>query len=82
MPDISPEYLHELKVSYYKTHVVVTQEEADLIELQTRGQSDCALWTSERSKRITASRVGGIVKMREKTKRSKIEGGRDTIHEV
>ena len=69
--DISPESLEELKSSFYRTRVAITQEEARQIEEETRDQMENEKWSYERRKRITASVVGGIAKMREKTKRSK-----------
>ena len=68
--DLSQESLDQLKSSFYETKVVITSEEAKKIEQQTRDQADSDEWKSERRKRITASKVGGICKMREKTKRS------------
>ena len=68
--DISQQSLEQLKASFYQTKVVVTREEAKQIEQQTREQAESEEWKNERRKRITASRVGGICKMREKTKRS------------
>jgi len=69
--DISPEYLTELKSSFYDTNVKVSKERANEIEMKTRGQSDNDQWMKERSVRITASVVGGIAKMRKTTKHSK-----------
>ena len=51
--------------------MVVSQQEARTIEQQTREQAENDEWKYERRKRITASRVGGIAKMKETTKRSK-----------
>ena len=68
--DVSPEYLDELKNAFYNTHVAVTTEQADNTEQETREQSRSDVWIGERMKRITASRVGGILKMRKTTKRS------------
>ena len=67
--DISPESLEQFKNSFYETKVVVTREEARKIERETRIQQseECSM---ERRKRITASKVGGIAKMKETTKRS------------
>ena len=50
---------------------LVTSEQADHIEKCTIDQADNQLWIVERRKRITASKVGGIAKMRATTKRSK-----------
>lgn len=68
--DISQESLEELKSTFFQTKVTVTKQEARQIEQQTRGQADSEEWKIERRNRITASKVGGICKMREKTKRS------------
>ena len=68
--DVPLEYLNELKTTFYTTQVEVTKEQAEVTEEQTRGQSDCELWARERRKRVTASKVGGIAKMRRTTKRS------------
>ena len=71
--DISPEYLEKMKKTYYKAHILV---DIDMRENMTRNQSTAAdsnaqeLWYGERRKRITASTVGGIAKMRESTKRA------------
>lgn len=69
--DISSEYLDELKKSFYTTHVTVTMERAINIQQETREQCGSDLWIRERTKRITASRVGGILKMKKTTKRSR-----------
>ncbi len=71
MADISSDYLKEFLKNHYSLQVVVTAEKWDIIELETRQQSRCKVWREERMKRITASHVGGIVKMRAATKRSK-----------
>ncbi len=71
--DISPEYLTELKSSFYDTNVKVSKERANENVMTTRGQSDNDQWMKERSVRITASVVGGIAKMRKTTKHSKKE---------
>ena len=68
--DISPEYLDQLKTSYYAAKVVVSTQEKALIEEQTREQSNSSFWAEERTKRITASRVGSIAKMKKTTKKS------------
>ena len=65
------EYLDELKNTFYTTHVAVTTEQANNTERETQEQSGIDLWIRERTKRITASRVGGILKMKKTTKRSR-----------
>ena len=74
--DIPPDYLEEMKTSYYNTKVCVSAEEAVKIEQSTRQQAESDQWKSERRKRVTASHVGGIIKMRKTTKRSK------KVHEI
>ena len=69
--DISPEHLEELKKGYYETKVIVTPEKAAEIEHSTREQADSPEWMGERRKRLTASVVGGIAKMRATTQKSK-----------
>ena len=56
---------------FYNTKVVVTEEKAKEIEEKTRNQVDSEQWALERRRRITASRVGSIVKTRTTTKKSK-----------
>lgn len=68
--DISPEHLDDLKKSFYATQVVVSAEDRENIEQCTRQQSGSSFWLEERAKRITASHVGSIAKMRKTTKRS------------
>ena len=67
--NISPDILNELKKTYYQTSVVVTTEEATAIESATRDQAGSDRWKTERRKRLTASKVGGISKMRKTTPR-------------
>ena len=69
--DIPPEHLEQLKTSFYSTKVFVTKDEAMEIEKQTRDQADSMQWLVERRKRLTASKVGGISKMKNSTKNSK-----------
>ena len=63
--------------NYYETHVVVDRKLREKIEESTRQQSTAddsnarELWYAERKKRITASVVGGIAKMKSSTKRAK-----------
>ena len=67
--DLSPDILNDMKKSYYQTNVVVTTEEAMEIERATRDQAGSDRWKTERRNRLTASKVGGIIKMRKTTKR-------------
>lgn len=60
-----------MKTSSFNTRVTVTKEKSDDIERDTWQQRESELWMIERTKRITASRVGGIVKMKKTTKRSR-----------
>ncbi len=53
--------------------VFVTQEEREKIEEQTRDQDSSDQWQQERRKRLTASVVGGIAKMKEKQKSKKVQ---------
>ena len=62
--DVFPECLNSLKESFYTTDVKITQEEADSIEHNTQQQSDSNDWMKERMKRITASQVGKLAKMK------------------
>ena len=49
----------------------MTPDEARDLEIQTKSQADSELWREERRKRITASSIGGICKMKKTTKKSK-----------
>ena len=69
--DVTPEYLEELKHGFYQTKVAVPLAEAHRIERSTRDQADSEEWMIERRKRITASRVGSVAKMRKTTKKAK-----------
>ena len=69
--DLSHAHLEQMKAGYYETKVVVTPETVNFIERQTLDQADNDLWIIERRKRITASNVGSISKMRHTTKKSK-----------
>ena len=86
-----------MKNDYYETHIAVDRQKMDEIELFTRNQSSAMntnaqqLWFNERRKRITASRIGGITKMRNKTKTankvkemlySKFRGNAHTLYGV
>lgn len=57
-----------MKASYYQTKMVITQEEAKKLERCTQKQAGSVQWICERRKRLTASRVGGVAKMRKTTK--------------
>ncbi len=67
--DLPEEHLLDLMQSYYYTNVLVTKQAS--VELKTRNQAGDQQWIIERSKRITASRIGSIVKMTATTKKSK-----------
>ena len=69
--DLSPEHLDDLKQRFYQTKVVVNQEQTCQIEVLTRSQRDTEMWMEERRKRITASNVGSVAKMKASTKRAK-----------
>jgi len=69
--DIPLEHLQELKMGFYSTKVIVTTQEACKIERSTTNQADNETWLLERRKRITASKVGMITKMRSTIKGSK-----------
>ena len=66
--DVTLEHLEQLKTSFYRTQVVVTKDEAMEIEAHTRDQADNMQWLVERRKRLTASKVGGISKIKKKHK--------------
>lgn len=51
--------------------MAVTKEQIEAIEQETKDQSESDTWMKERAKRCTASRVGGLAKMKKTTKRSK-----------
>ena len=76
--DVSPKFLDENKTRFYEKEVVITQVEGNELEKRTRKQAESEEWKSERRKRLTASTVGGIAKMRKTTKRSKTV--RDLLH--
>ncbi len=69
--DVPLEHLKNLQTTFYDTKVVVTQEEAMEIEENTRNQAESMEWLVERRKRLTASKVGSIAKMRKTTKKGK-----------
>ena len=69
--DIPPDHLEQLKTSFYSTKVMVCAQESNSIERCTVDQADNELWLCERRKRITASNVGMIAKMKATTKCSK-----------
>ena len=68
--DIPTGELEQLKTSFYETKVVITEERRREIERSTRGQAESEQWMVERRKKLTASKVGSIAKMRNTTKRS------------
>ena len=66
--DIPPDHLEQLKTSFYSTKVMVCAQESNRIERGSVDQADNELWLCERRKRITASNVGMIAKMKATTK--------------
>ncbi len=68
--DIPRDQLVQIKPSFYESQVVITEERRKKIETGTRNQAESEQWMVERRKRLTASKVGSIVKMRKTTKRS------------
>ena len=50
--------------------MVITEDEVKEIETNTRNQADSELWITERRKRLTASRLGNIAKIRKTMKPS------------
>ena len=68
--NIPSDELEWLKTTFYEMKVVITEDKAKEIVTNTRNQADSELWTTERRKRMTASRVGNIAKMRNTTKTS------------
>lgn len=67
--EVSQELLQDLKKNYYDKQVKVTKDDISRIEQSTEDQAACDLWKAERMKRITASVVGGIAKMKKQTNR-------------
>ena len=65
--DIPSDELKQLKTSFYEMKVVITAERTEIVK-STRGQVESEQWMVERRKRLTASNVGSIVKMRKTTK--------------
>lgn len=64
--DIPLDQLKQLCEDFYRMKVITTEEQAKVIEYDTRQQSDCAQWLVERRQ---ASNVGSIAKMRATTKK-------------
>ena len=69
--DVSPDYLKKLMDGFYATKVVITPQEGNEIERETRDQHASDSWERERRVRITASKAGKLAKMRTTTSRSK-----------
>ena len=69
--DVSSDHLEALKRGFYETKVIVTSDEAKNIEQQTRDQAESVEWSVERRKRLTASVVGSIAKMKSTTRKAK-----------
>ena len=68
--DLPLDEIRGFMTRFYHNSVKVTTADIERVELETRAQSDSKLWKDERYKRITASRVGEICKLQQKTKRS------------
>ena len=69
--DVPVQLLADMKKAFYQTKVVVNEEEAANLERCTQGQAMSEKWSNERRKRLTASKIGSISKMKATTKRSK-----------
>jgi hypothetical protein len=59
--DLPSEELEKLCEEYFIDNVKVTENEIDIIELETRGQSNNEKWKSERKKRLTSSVFGEVM---------------------
>ena len=76
--DVSSECLQRRMKEYYETHVVITAEDMEMIEVLTRNQSqgDCEIasnkWKAERRKRLTSSIIGQVARRRSTTKVAKL----------
>jgi len=55
-----------MKTNFYETKVVIIEDEAKEIETNTKNLAESELWITRRQKRLTASWVGNIAKMRKK----------------
>lgn len=70
--DLPMEYLQDQMLSYYKAHVVVSEEGASEVQKMTQKQgsddNSSSIWLAERRKRITSTNTGRIAKRRPKTK--------------
>lgn len=68
--------LMEEKKQQFIRNLTLTQKEREQLELDTRDQSCCQKWFSERRNRLTASNFGKIIKMRPTT------SCRNTVYEL
>ena len=59
-PDISPTELSTLCTEYFTREIMVSCDEAEQIERDTRGQSESSLWYHHRRIKVTASNFGMI----------------------
>ena len=66
-PDVSPAELRRLCFEFYNKEVVVTQDEAQQIEADTREQAEVNLWYHHRRLQVTSSNFGKIAKRRTTT---------------
>ena len=62
--DVSPEKLEELCKTFMKEKIVKNEKEIKPIEVNTREQSNCDLWKSERQLKLTSSNFGKVVNRR------------------
>ncbi len=60
--DVTPKTLEELCKKFLQTKVKVSDARREVVEEETRPQSECGLWRHERRMRITASNIHSIVK--------------------
>ena len=70
--DVPPDYLQDMMINYYQTHIHVSQIQISEIECLTRQQgaddNSSNIWLAEHCKRITSSNVGRIAKRHRSTK--------------
>ena len=72
--DILSDKLELLKTSFYETEVVINEGRRTEIDKSTRGQVESDQWMVERRKRLTASNVGSLAKMKKLQNEAKHKG--------